>query len=63
MFLLMLVCNRVQGSANPNPLKLEVSISEASGMEGKKVTAGFFEGKRVLRLLSSFDIPKLFILS
>ena len=45
MFLLMLVFNRVQGSANPKPLKLEVSINEASGMEGKKVTARFFEGK------------------
>ena len=52
MFLLMLVFNRVQGSANPKPLKLEVSINEASGMEGKKVTARFFEGKRVLRLLA-----------
>ena len=51
MFLLMLVFNRVQGSANPKPLKLEVSINEASGMEGKKGSnqARFFERKRVLK--------------
>ena len=49
MFLLMLVSNRVQGSANPKPLKLGVSINEASGIEGKKVTAGVFERKRVLK--------------
>ena len=49
MFLLMLVFNRVQGSANPKPLKLEESINEVSGMEGKKVTTGVFERKRVLK--------------